>query len=294
MAEPLVVSDRLLRRAERLSLRLRRPGRGMTTGEHRGRGQTSSIELSDHRAYAPGDDFRRVDWNAVARLDTFNVKLSDAQQNLTLHVLIDRSASMEFGTPSKSRLSEQIAACLAYIALAQLDAVRVYGVSGTRLAGSPRYWGKGQSSDALRQVQSLGAGSTTDLAAALSAFTAGHPETGMLVLLSDLLSPTELRSGLRQVTAAGFEVVILHILSPAELHPSLAGNFELVDAETGARRRIAATPAALDAYQRNLTAWRAAIVEDCRAANARYVPLTSDQPIDRVLLSDLRRHGLVE
>src|ERR1700686_3851133 len=104
MAEGLV-SERLLRRAERLNLRVRFLGRGTSTGEHPGRGHTSSLEVSDHRAYAPGDDFRRVDWNAFARLETLNVKLSEPQQNVMLHLLVDRSASMEFGSPTKARVA---------------------------------------------------------------------------------------------------------------------------------------------------------------------------------------------
>jgi uncharacterized protein (DUF58 family) len=293
MADALI-SERLLRQAERLTIRLRRPGRGVATGEHRGRGQTTSLEVSDHRAYAPGDDFRRVDWNAFARLDTLNVKLAEPRQNLTLHLLVDCSPSMDFGLPAKSRLAQQIAACLAYVALAQLDSVRVYGVHGPGLTRSPRYSGKGQAADALRRVQALQHGHTTDLAHALNAFTAAHPEPGVLVLLSDLLSPTEFKTQLRQVSAAGCEVVLVHILSQAELQPSLAGNFELVDSETGARRRIGATPEAMAAYQRGLVAWRARLVEDCRAVGGRYVPLASDQPIESVLLSDLRRSGVIE
>jgi uncharacterized protein (DUF58 family) len=293
MAESLV-SDRLLRQAERLSLRLRLLGRGATTGEHHGRGHTGALEVSDHRAYAPGDDFRRVDWNAFARLETLNVKVSEPQQHVILHVLVDRSTSMEFGAPTKARLALQIAACLAYLALTQLDGVRVYGVQGARLARSPRYWGQGQAADALRRVQGLAPGSATDLDGALGAFIAGHPERGLLVLVSDLLSPTEFRGRLRQVVSAGFEVALVHVLSDVEVTPSLSGNLEIVDSETGQRRRIGATAEVLRAYQRGVERWQARIAEDCRGLGARYVPVLAHQPIESVVLSDLRRYGLLE
>jgi uncharacterized protein (DUF58 family) len=288
-----LVSEALLRRVERLNLRVRSSGPAWS-GEHQGRGQASSLELSDHRAYAPGDDFRRVDWNAFARLETLNVKLSEPRQNVMLHLLVDRSRSMEFGSPTKARLAQQIAACLAYLALTQLDGVRIYGMRGAHVARSPRYWGRGQAANALRRVQGLEPGSDTDLAAALGAFLGGHPERGLLVMLTDLLSPTEFRTRLRQVVGAGFQVAIIHILSQRELSPELSGDLELVDSETGKRRRIGATREVLQAYQRGVERWRSGIVDDCRALGVRYVPLLANQPIEAVLLSDLRRYGLLE
>jgi len=289
-----LVSERLLRRVERLSLRVRSLGRGAATGEHHGGGRTSSLELSDHRSYAAGDDFRRVDWNAFARLDTLNVKVAEPQQNVLLHVLVDRSASMEFGSPSKARLAQQIAAYLAYLALTQLDGVRVYALKGSHLARSPRYWGKGQAADALRHVEALDSGRDTDLAASLTAFLASHPERGVVVLLTDLLSPTDYKSRLRQLVAAGFEVALVQVLSDAETSPVLSGNLEIVDSETGQRRRIGATPESLAAYHAALERWQAGIVDDCRALGVRYVPLLADRPIESVVLSDLRRYGLLE
>jgi uncharacterized protein (DUF58 family) len=291
--EPLV-TERLLRRVERLSLRVRSLGPGAATGEHRGGGRTSSLELSDHRSYAAGDDFRRVDWNAFARLDTLNVKVAEPQQNVLLHVLIDRSASMEFGAPNKARLAQQIAACLAYLALNQLDGVRVYAISGSQLTRSPRYWGKGHAADALRRVAALEPGRDTDLAGALTAFLGSHPERGLVVLLTDLLSPTDYWSRLRQLVAGGFEVAIVQVLSDAETSPVLAGNLEIVDSETGQRRRIGATPEALAAYHVALERWQAGIASDCRKIGIRYVPLLADRPIESVVLSDFRRYGLLE
>jgi uncharacterized protein (DUF58 family) len=289
-----LVSESLLRRAERLSLRSRSLGRGAATGEHRGGSRSSSLELSDHRAYTAGDDFRRVDWNAFARLDTLNVKVAEPRQNVLLHVVVDRSASMEFGSPTKARLAQQIAACLAYLALTQLDGVRLYAASGRHLARSPRYWGKGQAADALRRVEALEPGRETDLAAALGAFLGSHPERGMVVLLTDLLSPTEYQSRLRQMVSAGFEVALVHVLCEAETRPVMSGNLEIVDSETGQRRRIGATPAALAAYQVALERWQAGIADDCRAIGVRYVPLLADRPIESVVLSDFRRYGLLE
>jgi uncharacterized protein (DUF58 family) len=242
----------------------------------------------------PGDDFRRVDWNAFARLNTLNVKLSDPRHNIMLHLLVDRSQSMEFGSPSKARLALQIGACLAYLALAQLDGMRIYALDGSRAARSPRYWGKGHAVAAFRHLEQLEPGRDTDLDAALATFLAAHPERGLVVLLTDLLSPTDFKSRLRQIVSAGFDVALIHLLSDEELHPALSGNLEIVDSETGRRRRIGATPEALIAYEQRVESWRTSLADECRMAGVRYVPLVADRPIESVLLSDLRRYGLVE
>jgi uncharacterized protein (DUF58 family) len=227
-------------------------------------------------------------------LDTLNVKLAEPQQSVMLHLLVDRSTSMEFGLPSKARLAQQIAACLAYLALTQLDGVRIYALDGAHVARSPRYWGKGQAADALRRVAAIQMGHATDLDAALGAFLGLHAERGLVVVLTDLLSPTDFRPSLRQVVSAGFDVAVVQILSELDMEPDLAGDLELVDSETGARRRIAATPESLLAYQRGLEKWRNSIVEDCRGLGVRYVFLLASQPIESVVLSDLRRSGLLE
>ncbi len=290
----LLVAEALLRRAERLALRVRPNSRGLSAGEHRGRGHSSSLELSDHRAYAPGDDFRRVDWNAFARLDTLNVKLAEPQQSVVLHLLVDRSASMEFGTPTKARMAQQIAACLTYVALSQVDAVRVHGLIGARLSSSPRYVGKAQAAEALRRVHGLVAGRDTDLDAALAAFVSCHPEPGLAVLLSDWLSPSDPLPRLRQLVALGLDAALVHILSDAELRPQFAGDLELVDSETGRRRRVGLTSATLQAYAQSLERWQARVRDECRALAVRYVPVQSVRSIEAVVLADLRRYGLLE
>src|SRR5437588_8381553 len=107
-----LVSEDLLRRIERLSLRVRRPLPGGPAGEHLGRGQSASIEFADHRAYAPGDDFRRIDWNALARLDEVTIRVTESREDVGLYVILDCSTSMAAGDGAKGNLARQLAAGL--------------------------------------------------------------------------------------------------------------------------------------------------------------------------------------
>src|ERR1700680_1611978 len=104
-----LVSEDLLRRIERLSLRVRRPLPGGPAGEHLGRGSSASIEFADHRPYSPGDDFRRIDWNALARLDELTIRVTEAREDVGLYLILDCSSSMASGDGAKARLAPTLA-----------------------------------------------------------------------------------------------------------------------------------------------------------------------------------------
>jgi hypothetical protein len=89
-------------------------------------------------------------------------------------------------------------------------------------------------------------------------------------------------------------VAIIPVLSDAELAPELNGNIEIVDAETGQRRKIGATDEALASYHEHLRRWQLGIRDNCRALGVRYVPVTAGTPVETVMVADLRRHGLLE
>src|SRR6202165_4188458 len=110
---------------ESLTLAGRRVPPGRTAGQWRSRASGSSVEFSDYRTYTPGDEFRRIDWNAYARLERLFVRLYRAEEDLALAVVLDASASMAWGKPSKGRLAAQLAGALAFIALRSGDRVEV-------------------------------------------------------------------------------------------------------------------------------------------------------------------------
>ena len=102
-------------------------------GEHRSSARASSTDFADYRQYIPGDDFRRIDWNAYGRFGTLYVKLTEAREQLPVHILLDASRSMAWGEPAKLRYASQVAAALGYVALARFDRLTV-----TALGEEPR------------------------------------------------------------------------------------------------------------------------------------------------------------
>src|SRR6266852_2340887 len=107
----------VLQRLDSLTLLTRRPMATGRQGRRRSPMAGSSMEFADYRRYAPGDDFRRIDWRAYARLERLFLRVFEAEENLTVTILIDCSDSMQHGTPAKSTLATSLAAALAYVAL---------------------------------------------------------------------------------------------------------------------------------------------------------------------------------
>ena len=291
---PRLLSEDLLRGLERLTLRTRAASGLSPIGEHPGRLRSSSAEFAESRAYTSGDDFRRIDWNVFARLDVLHVKLNEARETAGLSLLVDCSESMQFGAPSKALVAGEIARGLAYIGLNQLDDVRVFGFGSRLMVSSPAYRGRGHSHEAFAFVDGLPVSADSDVAASLDAFVAQSVNAGVVVVLSDLLSESDTPRALRRLVSLGFEVTVMHVLSAEEISPSLDGDLELVDSETGERQAVSVSASSLDAYRSDFALWRQRIMAECARLGVRYVPVENDQPLHQLFLVRFRQHGLVD
>src|SRR5437660_2973978 len=124
----------VLQRLDSLALLTRRPMASGRPGRRRSPLAGSSMEFADYRRYAPGDDFRRIDWRAYARLERLFLRVFEAEENLTITILLDCSDSMHHGTPPKATLATNLAAALAYVANKCADNV-IVAAPTDRLAG---------------------------------------------------------------------------------------------------------------------------------------------------------------
>src|SRR2546421_2913131 len=115
----------ILQRLDTLALLTRRPMASGRPGRRRSPQAGSSMEFADFRRYSPGDDFRRIDWRAYARLERLFLRVFEAEENITVTILLDCSDSMYHGNPSKATLALQVAAALSYVALKCEDNVIV-------------------------------------------------------------------------------------------------------------------------------------------------------------------------
>jgi uncharacterized protein (DUF58 family) len=299
----------LLKRLERLSLVARHVRAGQTQGERRSTKRGTSVEFADYRGYTRGDDLRRVDWNVYARLERPFVKLFEEEEDLAVHLLLDGSGSMDWGgeeaggredAENKWLYARRLAGALGTVALTAGDRLAVTVIHPSPLAPRPspltRFGpvrGRGHILRLLEWLERPTAEGTTDLNGSLRVFALSGGRAGLVVLLSDLFSPTGYVEGLTALAARGHEVALLHLLAPDEVDPPLGGDLRLVDVETGDSQEVTIDGGMHSLYRRRLSAWREEIAATCRARGVHYVPIETDAPFEQVVLTKLRKVGLV-
>jgi uncharacterized protein (DUF58 family) len=291
--DPTVFDESFLRQLERLQLIMKAPVRGGLKGGRRSVKRGQSVEFADFRDYALGDDLRQLDWNVLARLEKLFIKLYVEEEDITIHFLVDASASMDAGEPAKLLFAKRAAAALGYIGLASEDRVAVTALASRAGRRQVALRGSGR---VFRLLAALSAVSTadgpTDLVAAVRHAAAQLSGRGVIVLLSDLLDPGADRV-IRELAATGSELIILHVLSPDELDPSLDGDVRLVDVETGDGLDVTVDLATIDDYKARLGAWQQGFADLAARRGATYVPISTDLPLADLVFAELRRRRVL-
>jgi uncharacterized protein (DUF58 family) len=291
--DPTVFDEAFLRQLERLLLLVRAPVRGGLKGGRRSVKRGQSVEFADYRDYTLGDDLRQLDWNVYARLERLLVKLFVEEEDLTVTLLVDASASMAGGHPEKLRFAKRAAAALGYVGLASEDKISVSALGGRAARRQVALRGSGRVFRLLTALSGIAvAEGPTDLVAAARHAAAQLRGRGLIVLLSDLLDPGA-ETVIRDLAATGSELVILHILGPDEIDPPIEGDLRLVDAESGDQVDVTLDLATVDAYKGRVAEWQAGLAGLAARRAAAYVPLTSDVPLADVIFAELRRRRVV-
>jgi uncharacterized protein (DUF58 family) len=278
----------LLARLERLQIATRRRLAGRLSAEHRSPRRGTTLDFAEYREYHPGDDFRRIDYPALARLDQLLVRLYEAEDDLTVRLLVDTSGSMATG--AKLHQARRIAAALGFVALVRRDAVTLHGFPPARPA--PRFTGRHAASALFTHLEGLHAGGETQFVAAARDLLARPGPPGLTVLVSDLLT-TEWDKGISHLPGRGGDLTVVHVLAADEVRPDLVGDLDLVDAETGARVAVSLSPDALRRYERMAIAWADRVATHCRQAGAAYVRVLDDDDIEPLLLGGWRAAGVL-
>ena len=299
MADDKIFDEKTRRKLEQVMLWSSRVRAGAMKGERRSTKRGTSIEFADYRNYARGDDLRRLDWNMYGRLQRPYIKLLEDEEDLAVHILLDTSASMDWPKESDSFdhnkfvYGKRLAAGLAYASLTSNDRMLLAAVGGKGIESFGPARGRGRGVAMLKFVGDLGASGVTDLNPALSDYALRGGRPGLILIISDLFSPSGYLDGVNALLGRGYEVGIVHVLSPDEIEPPLAGDLRLVDVETGQLQEVTIDGGMRDLYKQRLDAWRTEIRTELRRRGAHYLMVETNTPWERVVLTDLRRAGLL-
>ena len=260
--------------------------------------QASGLELASHKAYAPGDDLRHLDWNAYGRLDQRLIKTFRAEREAPVHLLIDASASMVVpAADGKLAFAVGLAAGLAYVALRQSNPVRTVVLAEAAT---------GRVSPLLRHVQRLPellhflsgieARGPTRLGEGIDAYLRSTHVPGTAVVLSDfLVDPLIYEAALDRLRGRCYPVLSLRVIGPQEREPgALPRQVRLRDTETNSERLLDLTPAHLARYARAVEEHLALLSRWCAARAIGYATADTAAGIESCLLADLPRAGFLQ
>lgn len=296
-------TETFLRRLEGLALLYRQAARSPMQGERRSAQIGQSVEFSDFRPYVPGDDFRRIDWNAYARLDRLFLKLFIEEVDVHVHLLVDASRSMDWGEPqTKLEFAVRLAAALGFVALSGLDRVSAAGLgTGSGSTASQRLRsirGKRSALTLFKFLQNLrsdtpdGSSPGMSPAASLAYYAGGAAQPGPLLLFSDLMDDGW-QTGLSRLSGKGFEVTLVHILAPEETKPTFDGDFKLIDSESNAEVELSANFDTLRRYQDLVRGWQETWRVFCSTRGMHYLPVLTSENLEDLLFAGLPRQGVL-
>jgi uncharacterized protein (DUF58 family) len=272
-----------VRELEALRRRLEIRARSGGAGEHVAKRRGGSAEFQEHRAYAPGDDLRRIDWAAYARTGEPVLKVFRAEEDVVVRVLCDASASMDAGAPRKLDVARRLAAAFGYLALARSERAQLYAVGEGLAREHLPARGRSGLPAWLRSIDALEVQRGTDLATAIDGTLRRASRPGMFVVLSDFLDRGPFDRALARAVSAGHDVALVHVVAPDEVDPGYDGDFALEDAETGEVVEVTMDAAALEAYMLRFTGLCEELRRFARRHRATYVRARTDEPLEDVV-----------
>jgi uncharacterized protein (DUF58 family) len=297
-----LLDAKLVSRLSQLDLASRRVFTGRLKGERRSKKRGESVEFADHRPYVSGDDIRFIDWNIYGRLDRLFLKMFMEEEDLSLHLVVDCSASMGCGEPEKFGYCQRLAAALGYIGMVNLNRVTLTAIGapkpedgaapavrsvirnlrGRRRAGEMGAWLCGLEPDGVSRF---------DEACKRIALT--RTGKGVMVVLSDFFFKEGYEQGLRMLVGRGFDVFCMQTLAPQEVEPTLGGDLRLKDIEDADIAEVTISAPLLKRYKENLAAYCDQWRQFCARRDIATLTIRTDTPVETVILDYLRTRGLL-
>jgi len=283
-----VIKDKisLIKELDQIAILARKILKGQLAGVRITKRRGFSLEFSDYKKYVSGDDFRSIDWNIYMRLHELFVKIFLLEEDLTVHVLLDSSGSMDF--EGKFDLSSRLALALGYIGLTSGNRVQITGFTRTISTSSKRVRGRGQVFSLIDFVDDLKPEGETELLSAVKDFCVRTKNAGLIFLISDFYSSDAIEA-FKYLIYRKHDLALIHILSPFEINPNLDGNLKLIDKETAFELPITISSGYLEGYKQKVRAYREELETFSKRYGLSYTFCSSDLDFKELVLNLLLR-----
>ncbi|XZE19820.1 DUF58 domain-containing protein [Pirellulaceae bacterium SH449] len=271
---------------KRLDLRAQMIVKGFLQGMHSSPYHGFSVEFSEHRLYAPGDDPKDIDWQAYAKTERYYVKKFEAETNITGYIVMDLSQSMDYTYQQNLTKFDYcicLAAALSYLMLMQQDPVGLITFDQKIRANLPPKSRRSQFGAILSQLTKLKVAGQTELKAPLLQLASMLKHKSLIMLMSDLLADTKpTLEAIRILKHAGHDVIVFHVLDEAEVKFPFTGLVQLEDPETKQTVNVNADDICHE-YQENIQQFREELKKGLSESKIDYVPLDTSMPYDKAI-----------
>jgi uncharacterized protein (DUF58 family) len=260
--------------------------KGFLQGMHSSPFHGFSVEFSEHRLYAPGDDPKDIDWQAYAKTERYYVKKFEAETNITGYIVMDLSQSMDYTyrqNLTKFDYCICLAAALSYLMLMQQDPVGLITFDQKIRANLPPKSRRSQFGAILSQLTKLKVAGQTELKAPLLQLASMLKHKSLIMLMSDLLADIDpTLEAIRILKHAGHDVIVFHVLDEAEVEFPFTGLVQLEDPETKQSISVNADDICQE-YKENVKKFRDDLKKGLSESKIDYVPLDTSMPYDKAI-----------
>lgn len=272
-----IIDYQFLELLKTLTLRIRLSLKGGNLGSKRSKAIGSSVEFSDYREYNPGDDFRRIDWNAYARFEKVFIKLFMQEQESPVTVFIDKSDSMKEN--NKRETAIKVASTFSYVGLSDYDSISMIMFDEEMKETLVNLRGTASFNRVISMLEESEFGGKSNLYDTVYRWQ-GKLKKGITVIVSDLMYDHQIEKVIRLLAFNKQRIILCHVLSEEELNPEFGENVQLIDSETKEHMDINTGIDAINLYKKTLSEYVKSIKSKCTKYGVDYMLVNTKDPIE--------------
>ena len=265
-----------------------------TQGGRKSKAKGVSVEFSDFREYTPGDDFRRIDWNAYGRLDKLFVKVFMEEREGVFNFFLDKSKSMDQGDDNKGEMALKIVASLGYITINNLDRIIVSGLEDGNIVELGSGTGKKTFQKLLRDLNNIEFNGTTNLGESIR--KRKITGRGVSIVVSDFLNNgglENLEEGLKYLAFKKQQIILIQVLSKEDIEPIIDEEVTLIDSETREEVKITLNYKVIEEYKKTLKNYNENLKNIAKKYGAKVIFVRADESLEKVILDKFTRNNVV-
>ena len=279
------------RKLESIAIKARMTMTDGAAGGRKSKAKGSSVEFSDFREYTPGDDFRRIDWNAYGRFDKLFLKVFMEEREALTNIFVDCSRSMDFGEENKAVMALKICAILTYLALNNSDRVCLNKLQGDNLTTSSSYMGKSSFPKALEFLESCDFIGTTNLSEIIK--RKEFKTRGITIVISDFFTIGSTSDMIKYLSYKKQQIILIQVLNEEEVNPILGGQVRLIDSETRDEVNLTITPKLLKTYHLKLKGLQLVISEEVKKYGGIFLQIKASEALDKIVFEAFAKEGII-